>query len=83
MGRFRKLFRFLRAVTPLGWTVVGFAVLAWFAGAELGWKEMTIVAATGLMLIGVAALLTVGKLNLSSTLKVEPARVVVGERAAG
>ena len=83
MGRFRKLFRFLRAVTPLGWTVVGFAALAWFAGAELGWKEMTIVAATGLMLIGVAAVLTVGKLNLSSTLKVEPARVVVGERAAG
>lgn len=75
--------RAVATVTPLGWTVAALGVLAWLAGAVFGWQELMIVAATCLVLFVVAALFTFGKVDLSSSLHVEPARVVVGERAAG
>ncbi len=73
----------LRVVTALGWTILGLSFSAWIVGSRFGWREMMIIAATGVILLVVAALSTLGKLDLSSSLKVEPARVVVGERAAG
>ncbi len=73
----------LRVVTALGWTILGLSVSAWIAGSQFGWREMMIIAATGVILLVVATLSTLGRLDLSSRLKVEPARVVAGERAAG
>ncbi len=90
MNSVRSIFGFvrragtsLRVVTALGWTILGLAISAWIAGTQFGWREMLIIAATCLILLVVAGLSTLGKLDLSSHLKVEPARVVVGERAAG
>lgn len=73
----------LRVVTALGWTILGLAASAWLIGTRFGWRELLIIAATGVILLAVAGLSTLGKLDLSSRLDVEPARVVVGERAAG
>lgn len=79
----RSLLGGLRIVTPFGWTVGALTVIAWSAAAWLGWREFAVMAGAGLVLMIIAVVSTLGKLDLSSELKVEPARVVVGERAAG
>lgn len=70
-------------VTSFGWSVMALSGASWMLGAYLGWKELMILAATCLALLVIGALSTIGKLDLTSELVVEPARVVVGERAAG
>ena len=40
MHRVRSILRPLGAVTALGWSVAGIGVVAWGAGALLGWQEL-------------------------------------------
>lgn len=70
-------------MSPLGRTVVVLALVCWVAGARWGWKELLIAASISLALLVIAALFTIGKLDLTSHIGVEPSRVVVGDRAAG
>ena len=70
-------------VSPLGRTVAVLAVVCWVAGARWGWKELLIVASIAIALLVIAALFTIGQLDLTSQIGVEPSRVVVGDRAAG
>ncbi|WP_395153437.1 DUF58 domain-containing protein [Ilumatobacter sp.] len=70
-------------VTVLGWTVGALGVVAWVAGFVWGWQEMMVIAGGSLLLGAIAVALTLGRLDLSSTIEVSPSRVVVGERAAG
>ena len=87
MTRVRALVRVIRGVvgvvTGTGWTVAALTVSAWAAAWRLGWEELAVMAVAGIVLLVVAVLSTLGKLRLSAELKVEPARVIVGERAAG
>jgi len=73
----------LRVVSPLGWTVLGVGAVCWFAAVWWGWREALVIAAVALVLFLVAILFTIGRLDLVATIGVEPARVVVGDRAAG
>lgn len=70
-------------VTLLAWTVLALGVICWVIGAAFDWAEMFIIAATSFVLVVIAALYTLGRLSLGATITVSPARVVVGERAAG
>lgn len=70
-------------VTPLGWTVLGLALVAWVLGAWWGWRELFVISATSLVLCAVAVAFTIGRLDLTARIGVAPPRVVVGQRAAG
>lgn len=87
MSRVRSLLRQVRAATalvsPLGWTVLAFGVVAWVAGLLWNWEEMFVIAAVALVLFAIAVALTIGGLDLAASISVDPARVVVGDRAAG
>lgn len=74
---------FLGTISPLGRTVVALGVLVWISGAVWGWEELLVVAGAALVLFGMALVFTVGRLDLAASIRVEPARVVVGDRAAG
>lgn len=71
------------SVTPFGRALMVVTIVAWVVGALVDWRELLLVAAMCLVLLAIAALSMIGKLDLGSDLVVEPARVVVGERAAG
>jgi uncharacterized protein (DUF58 family) len=71
------------AVTPLGRAVVVITVVVWVVGAVFDWRELLLMAAMCLVLLVMAAAAMFGRLDLGSDLTVEPARVIVGERAAG
>lgn len=73
----------LRLVSPLGWTVLVLGALAWAAGVWWDWQELFVTSAAALVLFVVAVLFTIGRLDLGASISVEPARVVVGDRAAG
>ena len=73
----------LGVVSPLGWTVVALGVVGWIAGVWWGWSEAMVFAGVALVLLVLAIAFTIGRIELSATIGVEPARVVVGDRAAG
>lgn len=70
-------------VTPLGRAMIVLGAACWLVAALWGWREFMVVAATCIVLLLFAVLFTLGRLDLSAELGVEPSRVVVGERAAG
>lgn len=70
-------------VNPLGRMTAALGLLAWFGGVLLGWQELLVVAATALVLLTIAALFTIGRLDLSTGFRLSNARVEVGERVAG
>lgn len=56
---------------------------AWVAAWRLGWEEWAAFAGIGVVALVLAVPFTLGRMNLSSEVRLEPQRVVVGERAAG
>ena len=73
----------LRTVSPLGRTVAFVGAVGWAAAALLHWREFATVAVAVLGLFVLAVAFTLGRVDLSTNLRVEPSRVIVGERAAG
>ncbi|WGX98370.1 DUF58 domain-containing protein [Nocardioides sp. L-11A] len=73
----------LRTLTPAGRGVLLLTVVVWVLGWRLGWDEMLLVAATGLVLLAGCALFMAGRTQLEVSLDVEPPRVTVGEAVAG
>ncbi|GAA4076073.1 DUF58 domain-containing protein [Nocardioides kongjuensis] len=63
--------------------MLALTVVAWILGWRLGWDEMTLLAATGLVLLAICALFMIGRTNLEVRVAVEPPRVSVGESVAG
>ncbi len=72
----------IRAVTPVGWTVLAVSLVAWVVGWSLGWIEPRYLAVFMAVLVVVSALLTLGRMNLTVGLDVHPQRVTVGHGAA-
>ena len=70
-------------VRPFGWLVLATAFLSWLIGVWLGWVElMTLASICGVLaLLGIVFLF--GRRSLDIALEVVPARVTMGERAAG
>ena len=79
---FAKLVAGLRVVSGLGWTLLGAAIVFAVAGARLGWREFSYVAAALFFLVGGAALFAIGRTRLEVGFEVAPQRIVVGEAAA-
>ncbi len=87
VGRGEPVWKRLRpvvgAVSPLGRGVLLAGLLAWLLGGLLGWAELLVVAASGLIVLVVCALLTIGRTNMSVHIDLSPRRVVAGNPAAG
>ena len=66
----------------LGWLVLGASITCWMVAAAFGWREFSYAAAALLALFGLSALLTIGRMSLAVTTRVEPQRVMVGELPA-
>jgi uncharacterized protein (DUF58 family) len=70
-------------VSPLGRSLLLVIAVCWAVGSMWGWREPLVVASIGLVLVALGVLFTIGNLDFTSTIAVSPARVVVGDRAAG
>ncbi|MEI2731994.1 MAG: DUF58 domain-containing protein [Dermatophilaceae bacterium] len=70
-------------VSPLGLSVLGLGLLAWWAGARYGWSELLVVAAAALVLLGACVVLAIGRASVTIHADVDPRRVVVGDPATG
>jgi uncharacterized protein (DUF58 family) len=68
----------LDVVSPLGWLVLTGGLVAWYAGARLGWAELVLLAATALTALLLCAVLVVGRMALSVTAGPERDRLVAG-----
>src|SRR5207245_5510073 len=68
-------------VTPLGWTVLLGSLCAWVLGARLGWIELILAAATGLLTFALCGLFAIGRTALRITLDPAPRRLTAGETA--
>lgn len=75
--------RALAPVTSLGWTIAAIGAVTWWAGAQLGWEELLIIAGACIVALLLALAATVGRLALDIDVDVEPPRVVVGGDAVG
>jgi uncharacterized protein (DUF58 family) len=75
--------RALTPVTVVGRIVLVLAVLSWVVGWRLGWHEFMVMAALGVFALLLGLLFTLGRSVLAVDLALDPARVVVGERAGG
>ena len=68
----------LDVVSPLGWLVFAGSLVAWYAGARLGWSELVLLAATALATLLLCAGLVVGGMALSVTAGPKRDRLVAG-----
>lgn len=73
----------LRVVTPVGWVVLGLAVLGLVLSAAFGWQEFTFLGFVLLAAVVVAAFFLIGRSSYGVLIELNPRRVVVGDRAMG
>ncbi len=74
--------RILACVSPLGWLTLGAAFTCWFVAATLGWQEFGYAAAALLLVFALSCLLTIGRMSLEVSTRVEPQRVIAGDASA-
>jgi uncharacterized protein (DUF58 family) len=79
LGRVRAV---LGCVSGFGWLMFGCATASWLLAERFGWVELRHAAFVLLGLFSLACLLTIGRTSLRVQLRLEPVRVVAGERAA-
>jgi uncharacterized protein (DUF58 family) len=68
-----------RVVTPLGWLVTAFVVVAWVAGRALGWAELVLAAVLGAVELVAGVGLTLGRSGVTGAIELERDRVTAGE----
>ena len=74
--------RVLACVSSLGWFVLAAGVVCWVTSAAMGWREFGYAAAALLCVFALSCLLTIGRMSLEVTTRVEPQRVVAGDSSA-
>jgi uncharacterized protein (DUF58 family) len=72
-----------RVITPAGWLVLGFGVLALTLSAVYGWQEFTFLGTVLLAAAAISAFFLFGRASYGVLIELNPRRVVVGERAMG
>lgn len=70
-------------ITPLGRTVAGLGALAWLGGWWLGWRELMVLAGACLVLLVATGLFVIGRAALAVDVQLNPSRVVAGDPSAG
>lgn len=73
----------VRVVTPLGWLVLGLAVVALVLSAVFGWQEFTYLGTVTLAALVVSCAFLFGRASYGVLIELNPRRVVVGDRAMG
>lgn len=73
----------LKVVTPLGWLVLGIAVVALGLSAVFGWQEFTYLGTVTLAALIVSCAFLFGRASYGVLVELNPRRVVVGDRAMG
>ena len=71
----------LAPLTAVGVLVVVLGIVAYLLGWQLGWIELMVVAAGCLLALLIALPFVIGQMSLDVTRTLDPARVMVGERA--
>ena len=79
----RRIFPVLDVVSPIGWAVLGMAVLCWLLGLTLHITELNVIALALTVPLVIAALFVLGRASYQVTLDLQTHRVVVGTRAVG
>ena len=74
--------RVLVCVSTLGWLTLAAALGCWLLAAAFGWREFAYAAAVLLCVFLLSCLLTIGRMSLDVTTRVEPQRVVAGDASA-
>jgi uncharacterized protein (DUF58 family) len=80
---FGWILRVLQVTTPAGRGVLVVTVAAWLLGIRLGWQELFLVAACGLIALAIAVGFVIGRPSLDIRIELDHARVSVGATAAG
>jgi len=70
-------------MTPAGRGTLLVVVAAWLLGVRLGWQELFLVAACGVIALLIAAGFVIGRPSLDIAIDLDPARVSVGSPATG
>ena len=70
-------------VSPVGWSVLGVAVVLEAVGWVRGWVELTAIATAGIFVVAVAAVMSIGRQTYEVALEMSDHRVTVGDRAVG
>ena len=71
-----------RVVTPVGWMLIVGGVTLLVVGHLLGWTELTVLAVTLLVVVGLSAPFAFGQTDLQVELEIKPSSVTVGQRSA-
>jgi hypothetical protein len=72
----------VQVVTPLGWLVAAFVVVAWVAGRGLGWAELVLAAVLGAAVLVASVGLTAGGASVRGDVTLEHERVTAGAPVA-
>lgn len=78
-----RLHPVLDVVSPIGWAVLGAAVVCWTIGLALHVTELNVIAFVLSVPLVIAALFVLGRASYRVTLDLQTHRVVVGTRAVG
>jgi hypothetical protein len=70
-------------LTSTGWWTTAFAVVVLVVGWRLGWDELLVLGTALVLVVLLAASVTLGQAKLEVALRLRPQRLVVVERAAG
>ena len=70
-----------RIVTGLGWTVLAAAISSWLVATQLGWVEISFLAAAALVLFALCIGFTLGHMGLVVTVDADPRRISAGQPA--
>ena len=81
--RLEPVTQVFRWVSPLGWSVLAGALIAWWVGVRYGWTELLMVAGAAFVLLLACLLLAIGRTRVTIDAEVNPDRVVVGDPATG
>ncbi|MFP7759832.1 DUF58 domain-containing protein [Marisediminicola sp. LYQ134] len=73
----------LGVVTPAGWTVLAFAVVAVTLSLVFAWQEFTYLGSVLLAAFVLATVFLIGRSSYGVEIELNPRRVVVGDRALG
>lgn len=69
--------RLTERVSALGWLTLLVAGASWVLGTWFGWRELLMVAAVALVLLGTCVLLTLARARVSIEVEISPRRVAV------
>ena len=68
-------------MTPLGRALLALGLAAWAIGARFGWRELSVIAGACLLALLVAVLFTFGRTELQVDVRLNPPRLIAGEKA--